>query len=196
MIVLQHVKQQPVIYKGIYRMKEQAQLTVPFHGSALYIIEHNGQPYTPMKPIVEGMGLTWQPQLAKLNSNKERWGITKIVIPTLGDMQEAVCLPLRKLFAWLMSISPNKVKPEIREAVIMYQNECDDVLWEYWTKKSNKRQRAQDELNHLYFEEEISKTKGSFHGLGLLKRKLEKAVLRQMILTREQSLQLSFLPDN
>lgn len=63
-----------------------------------------------------------------------RWGVTKIVIPTLGDLQEMLCIPLRKLFAWLNSISPNKVKPELRDTVIKYQEECDDVLWDYWTK--------------------------------------------------------------
>ena len=33
------------------------QITVPFHSAELYLVEHEGQPYTPMKPIVEGMGL-------------------------------------------------------------------------------------------------------------------------------------------
>ncbi|MCG2575203.1 phage antirepressor N-terminal domain-containing protein [Acinetobacter sp. ME22] len=122
-------------------MTSLTQITVPFHEAELYLIEQNGQPYTPMKPIVEGMGLAWQAQLAKFNSNVQRWGITKIVIPTLGDLQEMVCLPLRKLFAWLMTISPNKVKPELRETVIMYQNECDDVLWDYWTKGQAINQR-------------------------------------------------------
>lgn len=122
-------------------MTSLTQITVPFHSAELYLVEHNGQPYTPMKPIVEGMGLAWQSQLAKFNSNAKRWGITKIVIPTLGDLQEMVCLPLRKLFAWLMTISPNKVKPELRDTVIMYQNECDDVLWDYWTKGQAINQR-------------------------------------------------------
>lgn len=44
-----------------------------------------------------------------------------------------LCLALRKLNGWLQTISPNKVKPEIRETVIQYQEECDDVLYEYWT---------------------------------------------------------------
>ena len=113
------------------------EIKVPFHSAELYLVEHGGQPYTPMKPIVEGMGLAWQAQLAKLNANPKRWGITKIVIPTLGDLQEMVCLPLRKLFGWLMTISPNKVKPELRDTVIKYQEECDDVLWDYWIKGSN-----------------------------------------------------------
>ncbi|WP_336930832.1 phage antirepressor N-terminal domain-containing protein [Acinetobacter tandoii] len=122
-------------------MTTLTQISVPFHSAELYLVEHNGQPYTPMKPIVDGMGLAWQAQLAKFNSNSQRWGITKIVIPTVGDLQEMVCLPLRKLFAWLMTISPNKVKPELRDTVIMYQNECDDVLWDYWTKGQAINQR-------------------------------------------------------
>ena len=107
------------------------QITEPFHGSELYIIEHNGQPYTPMRPFVEGMGLDWASQFRKLTSGV-RWGVVKMTIPTLGDMQDAICLPLRKLFGWLNSISPNKIpNPETRAKVIMYQNECDDVLWDY-----------------------------------------------------------------
>lgn len=110
------------------------QIAVPFHSTELYLVEHNGQPYTPMKPIVEGMGLTWQSQHRKLTENNGRWGIIKMMIPTIGDIQEMICMPLRKLLAWLTTISPNKVKPELRDTVIMYQNECDDVLWDYWTK--------------------------------------------------------------
>ncbi|WP_119689684.1 phage antirepressor N-terminal domain-containing protein [Acinetobacter soli] len=110
------------------------QIAVPFHSTELYLVEHNGQPYTPMKPIVEGMGLTWQSQHRKLTENNGRWGIIKMMIPTIGDIQEMICMPLRKLLAWLTTISPKKVKPELRDTVIMYQNECDDVLWDYWTK--------------------------------------------------------------
>lgn len=109
-------------------------LHVSFHGSDLYIVEHNGEPYTPMKPIVEGMGLAWQPQLEKLN-NRFASTITEIVmVAGDGKLRSMICLPLRKLAAWLNSISANKVKPEIRERVLQYQEECDDVLYEYWTK--------------------------------------------------------------
>ncbi len=109
-------------------------LHVSFHGSDLYIVEHNGEPYTPMKPIVEGMGLAWQPQLEKLN-NRFASTITEIVmVAGDGKSRSMICLPLRKLAAWLNSISANKVKPEIRERVLQYQEECDDVLYEYWTK--------------------------------------------------------------
>ncbi|EPP0941921.1 phage antirepressor N-terminal domain-containing protein, partial [Acinetobacter baumannii] len=44
----------------------------------LVIIEFNNQPFTAMRPIVEGMGLTWQSQYEKL---KQRFSsvITEIV---------------------------------------------------------------------------------------------------------------------
>ena len=45
------------------------------------------------------------------------------------------CLPLRKLPGWLATISPNKVRPELREKVIAFQNEADDVLWAAWQEQ-------------------------------------------------------------
>ena len=109
---------------------------VPFHGHTLFLLEQNNEPYTPMKPIVEGMGLGWSGQHEKLNLNKDRWGIRVNRIQTPGDDQirETLCIPLRKLPGWLMTIHPTRVKPEIRGKIIQYQNECDDVLWKYWTE--------------------------------------------------------------
>ena len=111
-------------------------MSVPFHGNDLFLVEIGGEPYTPMKPIVEGMGLDWASQFTKLKSNPKRWGIVNITIQVPGDAQEreTILLPLRKTAAWLMTISPNKVKPDIREKIIQYQNECDDVLWKYWSE--------------------------------------------------------------
>lgn len=51
-----------------------------------------------------------------------------------GKLRGMMCLPLKKLPAWLYSISPNKVAPELREKIIRYQEECDDALWNYWTQ--------------------------------------------------------------
>ncbi|EPS6874858.1 phage antirepressor N-terminal domain-containing protein [Morganella morganii] len=126
-------------------------INVPFHGDNLYVVNYNGQPYVPMKPIVEGMGLTWQSQFEKV---KQRFKstITEIVIVAAdGKERNMLCLALRKLAGWLHTISPNKVKPEIRDKVIRYQEECDDVLYEYWTtgevkKKQNFRQSTAKEL--------------------------------------------------
>lgn len=121
-------------------------ITVPFHGADLYVVEHNGQPYTPMKPIVTAMGLDWGSQFRKVAANEARWGITELVIPgsatvvdsTMvgsadGKRRSLSCIPVRKVAAWLATVEPGKVKNlEVRARVIQYQNECDDVLWQYW----------------------------------------------------------------
>lgn len=108
-------------------------INVPFHGSDLYVVSVGNEAYTPMRPIIDGMGLTYQGQADKLKSRFSK-GVREIMIPTKGGEQTMLCLALRKLNGWLQTISPNKVKPEIRETVIQYQEECDDVLYEYWTK--------------------------------------------------------------
>ncbi|EDQ9399986.1 phage antirepressor N-terminal domain-containing protein [Salmonella enterica] len=108
-------------------------INVPFHGAELYVVNHNGEPYTPMKPIVEGMGMDWASQFTKLKQRFAK-GIVEIAIPSVGGVQTMICLALRKLNGWLQTISPNKVRPEIRDKVIQYQEECDDVLYDYWTK--------------------------------------------------------------
>ncbi|MFA0716367.1 phage antirepressor N-terminal domain-containing protein [Vibrio splendidus] len=114
------------------------QIRVPFHGSNLFLIQHNGEPYTPMRPVVEGMGLDWSYQSRKLDSNKERWSVA--VIATVAQdskNRDLLCIPLRKLFGWLQTLQPNRVRKEIRDKVIQYQNECDDVLWRYWNQETN-----------------------------------------------------------
>ncbi|NUD60485.1 hypothetical protein HUC08_21170 [Escherichia coli] len=93
-------------------------INVPFHGAELYVVNHNGEPYTPMKPIVEGMGMDWASQFTKLKQRFAK-GIVEIAIPSVGGVQTMICLALRKLNGWLQTISPNKVRPEIRDNVIM-----------------------------------------------------------------------------
>ncbi|HEK0643391.1 TPA: phage antirepressor N-terminal domain-containing protein [Proteus mirabilis] len=107
-------------------------INVPFHGANLCIVNRDGNPYVPMKPIIEDMGLDWASQFTKLKKRFSK-GIVEIAIPSKGGEQSMICLAMHKLTGWLYSIIPNKVKPEIRDKVIKYQEECDDVLYEYWT---------------------------------------------------------------
>ena len=110
-------------------------ISVPFHGSTLYIIKHQGKPYVPLKPIVEGIGMDWASQLTKL---KRRFTSSIVEITTVADNgkpRTMICLALPKLAGWLNTISPNKVNPGIRNKVILCQKECDSVLHEYWARE-------------------------------------------------------------
>lgn len=121
--------------KSIADSNTVSTITVPFHGDNLLLVPFNGEPYVPMKSVVEGMGLVWAAQFVKIKAKFAK-GISEIEIPSSGGSQLMTCLPLRKLPAWLYSVQPNKVAPEIKDKVIQYQEECDEVLWQYWTKGS------------------------------------------------------------
>ena len=106
--------------------------TVPFYGRELYVTEHAGEPFTPVRPIVEGMGLGWSPQRRKLMENEHRWGVVMLITPSASGDQETLCIPVRKLPGYLATINPKKVAPELRERIELFQDECDDALWAYW----------------------------------------------------------------
>lgn len=131
-------------------------IPVPFQGETLVLVNHGGKPYVAMKPLVERMGLDWASQRTKLASmfggscgdNHHNSVAVEAIKPTVegqkaylelettggdGKRYKMVCLPLRKLPAWLYSINLNKIAPELRDKVQRYQAECDDVLWKYWT---------------------------------------------------------------
>ncbi|WP_207629261.1 phage antirepressor N-terminal domain-containing protein [Photorhabdus cinerea] len=109
-------------------------INVPFHGQQIITAMVAGIAYVAMKPIVENIGLSWASQTVKLNKQKEKFGCFDIEIPSKGGIQKMLCLPLKKLNGWLFSINPEKVRSDIRDKLVQYQEECFTVLYEYWTK--------------------------------------------------------------
>lgn len=108
-------------------------LPVAFHEDTVVLADHGGEPHVVMRPIVENVGLDWKSQYDKLT---EKFGATVVIITTVaedGRQRQMISLPLRKLPAWLYSINPNKVAPHLRDKIVRYQEECDEVLWQYWT---------------------------------------------------------------
>lgn len=138
-------------------------MPVSFHGDTVVLVGKDNEPLVAMKPLVINLGLDWKGQHAKLS---EKFGSVMEEISTTGadgKQYPMTCLPLRKLAAWLYTISPNKVAPELRDKIIQYQEECDEVLWSYWTKGAAVRPGA------ITIAQQISMSK---HRLALLKELL------------------------
>jgi phage antirepressor YoqD-like protein len=119
--------------------------TTNFYGKDLLTAQIMKEVYVAMKPIVEGVGLDWKGQSKKI-SVSSRYGHIKIPLQTAGGIQEMLCIPLKKLNGWLFSVNPQKVRPEIRNTVIRYQEECFQTLHEYWIKGSSENPRANTNL--------------------------------------------------
>ncbi|WP_340608089.1 phage antirepressor N-terminal domain-containing protein [Xenorhabdus bharatensis] len=128
---------------SIVTVKESSPIiNVPFYGADLFIVNYNGEPYVPMKLIVEGIGMDWKSQLAKLNKRFKSTMVEITIVAADGKNRDMACLALRKLAGWLATINPNKVKVSIRDKVIRYQEKCDDVLYEYWTTGEIKAKKS------------------------------------------------------
>ena len=109
-----------------------APAVIPFHGNELVTTEVNNIPHVAMRPLVEAIGLNWPSQYTKLIADSAKWGVAMIATPSAGGAQNTLCIPLRKLNGWLFSIDADRVAPELRDTIVMYQEECFEVLYEYW----------------------------------------------------------------
>ena len=114
---------------------QQGAQVVPFRGNQLLLVDHLDEPYVPMRPVVTGMGMDWKSQYAKIKGGRLSSVVAEITTTGAdGKRYSMICMPLRKLPGWLMSINAGKVRESIREQVMAYQSECDDVLWQYWNE--------------------------------------------------------------
>ncbi|WGL77967.1 phage antirepressor N-terminal domain-containing protein [Serratia marcescens] len=111
--------------------------SVQFHGQSIITAMVSGVAYVAMKPIVDNIGLSWASQVQKMLKMKDKFNYVDIdMVASDGKNRLMGCIPLRKLNGWLFSINPAKVRADIRDKLISYQEECFTVLHDYWTKGS------------------------------------------------------------
>ncbi|HCQ2061086.1 TPA: phage antirepressor Ant [Escherichia coli] len=108
---------------------------VPFNGQQIITAMAAGVAYVAMKPIVENLGMSWSTQQTKLMKQISKFNCVHMnMVAADGKLRKLLCLPLKKLNGWLFSINPEKVRADIRDKLIQYQEECFTVLHDYWTK--------------------------------------------------------------
>lgn len=108
---------------------------VPFNCQQIITAMTAGVAYVAMKPIVENLGMSWSTQQTKLMKQISKFNCVHMnMVAADGKRRKLLCLPLKKLNGWLFSINPEKVRADIRDKLIQYQEECFTVLHDYWTK--------------------------------------------------------------
>ncbi|MGT3005336.1 phage antirepressor N-terminal domain-containing protein [Pasteurella multocida] len=74
--------------------------------------------------------LSWSSQHRKLENSKGKFNCAHMsIVAEDGKLREMLCMPLKKLNGWLFSINPEKVRSDLKEKVIQYQEECFEVLY-------------------------------------------------------------------
>ena len=125
--------------------------TVDFHNDTLLTIEEGGVTYVAIKPICDSLGLNWNAQRKKItNDPLLSKGCALTTLPSVGGMQETVCLDIKRLHGWLFKIEPRRIKNEqARRKILMYQDECYETLHYHFTDKKTKSNRKQTEATLL-----------------------------------------------
>lgn len=109
--------------------------TITFHGQQLITAKNGDQIVVAMKPIVENIGLDWRSQYLRIKRHPVMSkGMVIMTMPSSGGDQDTSMLPLKMLNGWLFGVDANRVKPECRDKVIQYQEECFDALYSYWNE--------------------------------------------------------------
>ncbi len=110
--------------------------TATFKGDRLEAVDVDGSFFVAVRPICENLGIKGiQDQYQKLKSDPT-FEARLIEVPTAGGVQKVFCIPLEKLNGWLFTINPNKVKPEVKQKLIAYKNECFKVLYDHFVAKA------------------------------------------------------------
>ena len=123
---------------------------ISFHGSELITLKVDDVIYTAVRPIVEALGLSWGSQQRKLENSKEKFSCTHMkTTGNDGKTYEMLCIPIKKLNGWLFSINPEKVRADLREKVIQYQEECFEALYNYWHFGKAERKTTADDRTGL-----------------------------------------------
>ena len=117
------------------------QKDVDFYGDTVIAVKvADDSIVVPLRPIIEGLGLNWSSQRKRLNRDLVLSKHLKVVVVTTTTSQysvlgtrEMVCLPLKYIPGFLFGVNPARVREELREKIIRYQEECHDVLAEAFT---------------------------------------------------------------
>lgn len=143
----------------------------------------NGEPWFCLTDVYKSLDIS---RTSRLFRELDEKGVADYHTPTNGGIQKLKFINEPNLYRIIFR--SNK-----REALNFQNWVFADVLPSIRkTGSYSARQTAYDELNRLCMQEKVSKEKGTFHSLGMHKRKHEKHLNAVRIETCKANLQLAF----
>ena len=101
--------------------------------------------YIPVRPICDFLGVTWSPQLRRINRDpilSEVATSVTVTVTEAGQRGQMLCLPIDYLNGWLFGINAMRVKAEVKERLLRYQRECYQVLAQAFTTPAPEEESA------------------------------------------------------
>ena len=92
----------------------------------------NDEIVVPLRPVADALGLAWGSQNNRIQRDEVlARRVRKVLMHGAdGRLREMVCLPIDLLPGWLFGVTTSKVRPELREKLTRYREECFRALWQ------------------------------------------------------------------
>lgn len=104
---------------------------VDFYGTHLIAVRDKvGLIWVPLRALCEAIGLDYASQYTKVKADYVLGKHTSLiaVAGNFGRSQEVVCLDLNFVRGWLFSVNVNRVKPEVRDQLVRFQEQVYEVI--------------------------------------------------------------------
>jgi hypothetical protein len=145
------------------------------HTELLTARDTEGKIFVALKPLVNGMGLDWKSQYAKIKNDSRFNCGDNTMVGLDGKNREMVTLNLDHLPAYLYSINPNRVKKELRDTIIAFQSETFSVINNYWR---GKREEPQITITNTTDKERLGTLETQLYMVKNENRELRRAINR------------------
>lgn len=109
----------------------RAERDVDFYGDAIPVAVVGDEAFVPLRQISDFLGLNWSGQYLRVQRHEILARHVRKVAMTAADgkQYESLCLALEYLPGWLFGVSTSRVREELRDKLVRYQEECFRVLW-------------------------------------------------------------------
>ena len=109
----------------------------------------DGKYWVSVKKVCENIDIDFNRQHRKLKSDPT-FHSKLVEVQTNGGVQKVFCIPFEKLNGWLFSINQNRVKPEVKQKLIAYKEECFDVLFHHFVEKATQKPALKQPDSYIY----------------------------------------------
>jgi hypothetical protein len=109
----------------------RAERAVDFYGDAIPVAVVGDEAYVPLRQITDFLGLNWSGQFLRVQRHEILARYVRKVSMTAADGKkyETLCLALEYLPGWLFGVTTSRVREDLRDKLLRYQEECFRILW-------------------------------------------------------------------
>ena len=125
------------------------QQIVPFYGDELIAVQRaDGNIFVHFGRLCDNLGLSRSPQVRRVQRHAVlNNGLTTLAVVTEGGSQAVQCLRIDLLPLWLAGLQASRVKADLRDKLVQYQQEAAVVLWQAFKPQILKDEGAYESVD-------------------------------------------------